>query len=270
MKVVFSDLDETLLVDWRVPEINLRAIRKIREVGNLFVPCSGRPPFMMDEILKELGLYGKKGSYYVCYNGGMIFEADHKEPLISTGLTFEEALIPVRLAQKANLCAMVFTSGDLHLFNPDPSEVERKKRQKVKVILHDGYDISILKEEKIAKVMMIKDRGQEYLKALSKTFPAEIFEQFAVTFSSGRFMEFNAKNVSKGNAVRFLSKHLGVPIEETIAVGDNFNDMEMLKAAGLGACVSSAPDEVKANSDYVCERDYMDGAVAEVLEKFVL
>ncbi|MNI71274.1 putative phosphatase [compost metagenome] len=63
---------------------------------------------------------------------------------------------------------------------------------------------------------------------------------------------------------------VGVKIEETIAVGDNYNDMSMLKVAGLSVAAGNAVDGVKEACDYVCENDNNQGVLAEVIEKFIL
>ena len=55
-----------------------------------------------------------------------------------------------------------------------------------------------------------------------------------------------------------------------MAIGDNFNDLEMLREAGLGVCVADGREEVRAMADVVTKRGYRDGAVAEALERYVL
>lgn len=66
-----------------------------------------------------------------------------------------------------------------------------------------------------------------------------------------------------------LAYILGIDLSETIAIGDNFNDIGMLREAGLAVAVENAVDEIKAMCDYVCEKDHNNGAVAEVIERFI-
>lgn len=56
----------------------------------------------------------------------------------------------------------------------------------------------------------------------------------------------------------------------TIAIGDNVNDLSMIRAAGLGVGVGNVDSQVRPYCDYVCERSCDDSAVAEVIERFVL
>lgn len=268
-KLVFSDLDETLLVNWHVPEFNQKAVARAREAGHIFVPCTGRPPFMMDEILDELSMHGAEDEYVVCFNGGIIFQLKDKKVLYFRGHSHEDVKTIMAIAENSGLCALVFTPTELHLCNPDPNEVDRKRRQGVGYIAHDGYDPAQFEGLNIVKIMLIHFPGQPYLKEqVYDKLPEEIREKYEISFSSNRYMEFNPKGVSKGEAVRFLAEYLNIPIEDTIGIGDNYNDVEMLKAVGTSCCVSSAVPVLKEFCAYVCEKDYMDGAVKEVLERF--
>ena len=66
----------------------------------------------------------------------------------------------------------------------------------------------------------------------------------------------------------FLAEHYGIEIEKTVGIGDNYNDMPMIEAAGLGAAVGNAEDALKQRADYICENTNETDAVAEVIEKF--
>ena len=74
---------------------------------------------------------------------------------------------------------------------------------------------------------------------------------------------------SKGRALRFLIELLGIGREEVLAIGDNINDIEMLREAGMGVAMGNAPDAVKSVANAVVGTNEQDG-VAEALEKYVL
>ncbi len=92
----------------------------------------------------------------------------------------------------------------------------------------------------------------------------------AVSFSSNRYLELNRIGIDKGVGLRHLANYLNIAIEDTIAIGDNLNDWQMIEAAGLGCAVANAREEIKAISKYVCHSDNNEGAVAEVIETFIL
>jgi Cof subfamily protein (haloacid dehalogenase superfamily) len=90
-----------------------------------------------------------------------------------------------------------------------------------------------------------------------------------VTISHPRFLEFVAPGVSKGRAVRWLARRLQVPLAATLAIGDQWNDFEMIAEVGHGTAMPSAPAEVRAAARYVARPLEEDGA-ARMIEDLVL
>jgi len=90
-----------------------------------------------------------------------------------------------------------------------------------------------------------------------------------VTISHPRFLEFVAPGVSKGRAVRYLARRCGVALGATLAIGDQWNDLEMLAEVGHGAAMPSAPAGVKAVARYVAP-PVSDEGVATMIEALVL
>ena len=75
---------------------------------------------------------------------------------------------------------------------------------------------------------------------------------------------------TKGEALASLAKDLGVDISETIAMGDSFNDISMVKAAGLGVAVRNAVQPLKDEADYITKATNDEGAVAEIINRYIL
>ena len=90
-----------------------------------------------------------------------------------------------------------------------------------------------------------------------------------VTISHPRFLEFVAPGVSKGRAVRWLARRLRIPLGATLAIGDQWNDFEMIAEVGHGTAMPSAPAEVRAAARYVASPLEEDGA-ARMIEDLVL
>jgi Cof subfamily protein (haloacid dehalogenase superfamily) len=90
-----------------------------------------------------------------------------------------------------------------------------------------------------------------------------------VTISHPRFLEFVAPGVSKGRAIRWLARRLRIPLGATLAIGDQWNDFEMIAEVGHGTAMPSAPDEVRAAARYVARPLEEDGA-ARMIEDLVL
>ena len=90
-----------------------------------------------------------------------------------------------------------------------------------------------------------------------------------VTVSHPKFLEFVAPGVSKGAAVRWLARRLGIDLRDTLAIGDQLNDLEMIEEVGLGVAMPHGPAELLAAADLVAPRFEEDGA-AQVLEAYVI
>ena len=90
-----------------------------------------------------------------------------------------------------------------------------------------------------------------------------------VTVSHPRFLEFVAPGVSKGRAVRWLARRLGIRLGAVLAIGDQWNDIEMLAEVGHGTAMPTAPDEVQAAARYIAPPLAEEG-VARMIEALVL
>ena len=93
-----------------------------------------------------------------------------------------------------------------------------------------------------------------------------------VTFCTSKpfYLEFFSSKVSKAAAIDCIGKLYNFTPAETIAIGDGFNDLSMIRYAALGVAMENAPDGVKESADYITARTNNEDGVAEVLEKFVL
>ena len=85
--------------------------------------------------------------------------------------------------------------------------------------------------------------------------------------SKSTYLEVMSLEASKTKAIQFLMDKYGIQQNEIIAIGDNFNDKEMIEFAGVGVAMGNAPDEIKAIADYVTDTNNEDG-VAKALNHF--
>ena len=88
-----------------------------------------------------------------------------------------------------------------------------------------------------------------------------------MTCSATVLIEISPISDNKGEAVKYLANYYGIPIEKTIAMGDNLNDLPMVKIAGLGVAVANATEKLKQAADFISVSNN-DGAVAQIIEKF--
>lgn len=118
--------------------------------------------------------------------------------------------------------------------------------------------------------MIFERKDMKYLQSLEKALLPITENAISISFSSNRYMEINRLGIHKGLGLQNLAEYLNVDMKDTIGIGDNLNDIGLIKEAGLGAAVNNAVDEIKNIADYICEADNNEGAVGEVIEKFIL
>lgn len=109
----------------------------------------------------------------------------------------------------------------------------------------------------------------QYLKGIENDLK-EITGDLDVSYSSNRYIEFNHQGVNKGQGLKHLVELLHVDMKETIAIGDNFNDLSMIKVAGLGVGVQNTVEEMKKECDIITKATNNQGAIAEVINQYIL
>lgn len=267
-KIIVCDLDETLISrDRTISPENVKAIKAATKAGVKFVPATGRGYNSVHNTLQELGLDQQPGQYTISYNGGAITENKDEKLLYFQGITFEEAeAIYQRGLQYDHICIHIYTPDQVWVRNFYPEEIEYlASRQPCTEIFND--DIEFLRGKEIVKAIYM-NTDYDYLKRIEGEI-ADLTGNMDVSYSSNRYMEINRKGVSKGSGLQRLCDILHVDIKDAIAIGDNFNDLSMIKAAGLGVGVANTIEQMKKECDVITENDCDHSAVAEVINQYI-
>lgn len=264
-KLLATDLDGTLLnKDSIISKENIEAVKNARASGLNVVIASGRSHESIKPFNKILGLVDDN-AYGISFNGAVVYKAKNMEILFEKRLSSAdcEKIYKVVKAFDKNAPMMLYTpQGDTFYFEiPDPSIAAYHKHTKIYSQLVP--DLRSVSTEGAAKLIIQQEPA--LLQQLYAAIKAELAGVCELMFSAPHFLEFGVLGNSKASALIFLSSYLGIDISEVAAVGDNFNDMEMVKAAGFGVAVSNAVDELKAAADFVSTADNNSDAVAEVL-----
>lgn len=206
--------------------------------------------------------------YLISYNGARVVTAKSGTRVFEWSVSAAVISEAIEYARKRNVHIQGYVDGKAYT-NGEATDADERRRG-----YHTGTSMPVHLTEDLAarlgastpKLIIIDDppkmpRHIEELTALSNG-------RFRVTLSKPHYLEIIHPEVSKGAALARLAGELGIPIEETVAVGDSFNDIEMVEAAGLGVAVANAIPELKAVADVVLERTADDGAIAEIAERF--
>ncbi|MCT0952397.1 HAD family phosphatase [Weissella cibaria] len=272
-KMLVSDLDETLLNDdGTVHADNLAAISTAVAHGFKFVPNTGRSFNSVQALLKTLGLYDQAGQYVISYNGAAIVENKDNQVLLTRGMDRELAAQIFRAGLvNDQVDVHIYTVDTLFIYNISPTDKQYMAERGVPYELMASDDLAFLANEQPVMKVIFEHPDQAVREQIRDAVLAAVgADAVEATFSSSRYVEFNTKGVDKGSASLLLGEKLGIQRDEIIAAGDNNNDLKMLTAVGLGVSVANGIPAVQEAAAVVTERTNNEGAIAEILEKYVL
>lgn len=261
-RLVVVDLDGTVRSRrLGIPGGVKRAVAAARAKGVRVCVATGRMWRSAEPWVRELGA----DTPVILYNGGQVLDFE-------TGRTLYARRLPGDTARAALDLVRRDPEVQPHLYVRDRVYVERAHPLSDVYAADDGltYEIvpslDVLLAEDPHKILIIG--AHERIAALQQAVRDAPLTVHAVQ-SEPVYLEILPPGVSKGEALRAMLALLGVPAAQTIAVGDNWNDLEMIEAAGLGVAMGHAPEGVRARADHVCGTADDEG-VREVLERFVL
>ncbi|MCL2352923.1 MAG: Cof-type HAD-IIB family hydrolase [Firmicutes bacterium] len=263
-KLIASDLDGTLLND--ASEVTAGAERAVSlavGAGVRFAVVSGRSRKSLQRFEERLGL-AAPGCYGIGFNGGLVYDARTREALLDRRLENAPAKEVLAALKELGADAVVYV-GDRLLAERATPEIEAYAASSglpIELVRFGGLDCPV------SKLLV---RGEpEKLTAIARHMAGIIAGKASMTRTSGRLLEFGDPDSHKNAGLEFLCARLGVSMGEVIAIGDNENDIPMIKAAGLGVAVANAIDAAKEAARYVTAATNNGDAVLEVVERFVM
>lgn len=264
-KIIAIDLDETLLNDQKhVSTTDVSTISSLDDCK--VVIATGRGFVSVQENLKEMGLYDKENEYVISSNGGCITENKNNQILFVKKMAFDDVEFLFKLGLKYNFCIHIYTLETTYTYNIFENERKLLENAKFSTKNLESNDISFLRNQTITKVLFC-DEDIEYLKKVRKEINLE--DRFSISLSSQRYLEFNEKSINKGFGLKKLCEILNIDISETIGVGDNINDITLIKDAGLGIGVKNVVDEVKPYCDVILDVTNNEDPLTDMFNRYI-
>lgn len=263
-KIIFTDLDDTLLnSEKKISSVDKEAIMRAQEAGVKFVLASGRPTFAMYDLAKELEL-DKYGSFILSFNGSIITDCRSGENIFEASLTKEDLHLMYGFAKENK--THILTYIDDEVVSETESEYIDVEVTLTKMPHHLTKSFKETVNKPAVKCMLLEE--PTYLKEVEAKLKATYGDKYSIAISKPFFLEVTKLGVDKGVALRKLVETLGLKIEESIAVGDSYNDLPMLKAAGLAACVENANEDIKKVCSFISKSNN-DGGMAYLIDKLI-
>jgi Cof subfamily protein (haloacid dehalogenase superfamily) len=260
-KLIAVDMDGTLLdSQGMISQKTKDAIKRVVAKGIVFTVSTGRPIQGVELYRDSLSMDGP----FITYNGAMIVMGNTKKILYERGILADDARNVIAYGRLFDTTMAVWSDNQLYVNKMNDRIDEYKKLSQVVPILLSDEEAVIARG--ITKILWIDtvDKINHYQKVLQDKLDG------GVTFCTSKpiFLEFFDHAVSKALAMEKLGSYLGIQAEEMVAIGDGFNDLDMLEYAGLGVAMENAPAEIKQKADFVTRSNDEDG-VAYFLDQFI-
>ena len=262
-KILFTDLDGTLLkTDKTISEKNREAIRQMLDAGNCVVITTGRVVSSAYKVAKKLGLT-MPGCYMIAANGAVIYDCAAQRVVKEWTIPMEYVRYLFAEAERYGIHIQTY-SDQFMLTSCNSRELEYyvSKTDTPTRLVEDVF--AVLKQDP-NKILLANIDDSKILKQFQRDHLQWEQGRISSFFSCPQYLEYCPPGVDKGSGVRFLCSYLDIPIENAYAVGDERNDIPMIKAAGVGIAMKNAHEETKAAADYVTEHDNDHDAIAEII-----
>ena len=263
-KIVALDLDGTLVnSQHEISDKNSDILIKIQEMGCKVAIATGRPFKGATRQAEKLKL-SKFGGYIMCYNGGLIMDCSDNRIIYSRELPHEYIPEICEGIKGMDITINTYTADEIIASNSRNKSTEIEPSI-VGMNLHFVDDFVKFVDFPINKCLLTGE--PETIAKLEKIYKEQFKGRLDVFKSEAFFLELVPIGVNKGEAITKLAEINNVDISETMSFGDGFNDVELIKTAGMGIAMANACPEVLNAADYVTLSNDMDG-VAAGIEKF--
>ena len=254
-KLIAIDSDGTLRQsNGEISKRTKNIINKLTNNGYIVVLCTARPRYHALDISNEIGIR----EYIISSNGAEIYDIENNKTIFETYISKSNCKMLYDYAVAKDI-RIVFVSNNTEY-------VTQFTRNSHQILLTDKNLNNMLKD-KVKQVMIIgkeKDKINAFKEIVISKYKMNVVDSSKSNKEEIWFSIIDTAT-SKGQAILELSRYLNISTKDTIAIGNDANDISMFKVAGISVAVGNAPDEVKNNANYVTTTNDEDG-VALFLE----
>ncbi|MFT8390774.1 MAG: Cof-type HAD-IIB family hydrolase [Sporolactobacillus sp.] len=262
IQLIFSDIDGTLLQsNHQISRRTKESISACRKKGIPFILVSARMPQGILPIKQALSL----SEPIVCYGGALIQQNEQ--------VLFDQPIPQPVVAELCHLLTLPATDCCLSLYSfnrwlvAQPESPWIQQEQQIAHTPYEQSDFSLNTLPPIHKLLCMGEPGkimnvQQLIK--NEKRPVSVYR------SKPTYLEITERTVTKAAAVSFIGHYFHVPLEQTIAFGDNDNDLDMLRAAGIGIAMGNAPVHVQERANRITRSNDQDGIACALAELGVI
>lgn len=261
-KLLAVDMDGTLLTDdLELLDSTIDVIQQAAAKGVAITIATGRMHASAKQFAEKL----KINVPLITYQGALIQDLDAEKVIYERLIPSDISVKLIEIAEERGIHFQVY-QDDL-LYGAVDNERLQGYAEKTKVAYQVEPDLRKLAVKGFTKAIYIGE--PDYLEGMQEELREQFGESAHITKSTPYFLEVTHPEANKGAALRYLAKTMGIDLSETIGIGDNYNDLELVSVAGLGVAMGNAVDALKNKADYITLTNNEEG-VKHVIEKFIL
>lgn len=270
IKLILSDIDGTILNDNNIVDSGLKeSIERLKQKEIPFVLASARSPKGMLPIAQKLDVLDNP---IACYNGALVIKDlknENYSTVFSHGLDNNEVeqIVKIIHDKYPKVSINLYTGADWYVEDTDKWVTIESEITEIDPIVTDVDKLVEKHQIPIHKILLVSDSAE--IDKVMNYLRDAVFPNSSFYLSKPNYLEITNSNVSKEKALRELAKAYELDLKDTMTIGDNFNDVPMLKLAGLGVAMQNAPVEVKKCANVVTDSNNQNG-VSKAVEKYVL
>jgi HAD-superfamily hydrolase, subfamily IIB len=261
-RLIAIDIDDTLLTDdGRITDATREALAEAARRGVTVTLATGRMFASASRIAERIGL----NVPIITYQGALVKMPFDGKVLYERNVPADAAREILAYARRNNLHLQLYTEDELYAAEDNDKVRAYAELSAVPYRVEPDFDKLIARPQ--SKMLIIDDPDK--LDRIADELRPVYHGRVHITKSKPHFLEFLHPEATKGHALAALARHVGCVMEQTIAVGDSWNDREMIEAAGLGVAMGNAIESLKAVAGFVTKTNNEDG-VKHVIDTFIL
>lgn len=280
IRLVASDIDGTIIGENnQISNQNRKAIQDIRKSNIDFTICTGKPYAMVKNFCEDLN-----ASYGIFGNGNQIIDLKTGKEIFRKTLTEEETFICAEIAKREKLHIHLYTENEV--ITPKLMYMDLRNFILKDSVFHSDLNFKVVPDMEtylkqnhltVFKLIISSSSSLVYLQE-------EIRQKMAVTMyrvtktnqykdkiidKEYEYLDITPAKTNKSEALATLSKYLEVSSKEVMAIGDNLNDIDMIRNSGIGVAVANSYDAVKAVATYTTVNSVENSGFAEAVYKYI-
>jgi len=269
ISAICTDIDGTLLNKSR--QISARTLDAFAALPADFpiILASSRMPSAMAHLLEELR---RIDNPLICYNGGFVIRSKNKDyqQVDSTYISTETCREIFNLAGETKVHVSLYSGDNWYAPTRDKWTIKEEMVTKVKATFDNHHAVIGDWEENSrgAHKVMCMGKADEIQWLYDKLIETQA-SSLHLYRSKDTYIEIAPKSISKASALRQVLAEYAIPMSETLAFGDNYNDISLIEEVGYGVAVANAREEVKAVAKEITAANTEDG-VAKTIERLLL